>query len=518
MPPDAAGKEYHEFRQESITDFYRKVKEAIDNILPGIIFFGTTYHEKFSSMNLKNFCKYVDVVSREAQWGYGGSFPYPMPLSEVGLIALLMKNEVKKQIQGTTFIAKNVDYNYHQRSPSHLKLHFMEMLSQGSQVQAHTQNVFDPPNSDNSLLPVLSELFQCVKKVRPYLLNANILSYAALFNWAETKDVSNYFSESLRGYYRALIDYHIPVNIVNSDDILANVLYDYQVLVLPNAVNLSNQVIQKIQEYVEGGGGLVLTYQSGWCDEKGEKRERVGLAELAGIHEYFGTAASHRETNYPIYYRVVSEELIWKGLKGRLLSFGETSLSDRYVQIKAAKDAHVVAQILDLDYSRMHKEHWLKGAFPGKAVNPMIVTRKAVKGKVVYITGSLDSHSRRSGDPESIEVLVNAVLMASKGEPTIITNCPSSVHITTHIKQESVIIFLVNQTSNQLSLDPSTREEVIRYIVPINNVTIQIKLDRLQPKDVIALTGQHIEYDMKDSNLSIRFKELKEYEAILIKL
>src|SRR5436309_1890868 len=54
-------------------------------------------------------------------------------------------------------------------------------------------------------------------------------------------------------------------------------------LILPNIAALSDEQCRQLRSFVERGGGLVATYETSLCDERGERRADFGLADLFGV-------------------------------------------------------------------------------------------------------------------------------------------------------------------------------------------------------------------------------------------
>lgn len=77
-----------------------------------------------------------------------------------------------------------------------------------------------------------------------------------------------------------LLQGHIPYRIVTENDL--NKLSGLNALVLPNTVCLSQSEADKIKQFVQGGGTLVSTGDSGEFDTDGEKRSTSVLSELFG--------------------------------------------------------------------------------------------------------------------------------------------------------------------------------------------------------------------------------------------
>src|SRR5436309_5884777 len=54
-------------------------------------------------------------------------------------------------------------------------------------------------------------------------------------------------------------------------------------LILPNVAALSDEQCRQLRAFVARGGGLVATYETSLCDERGARRPDFGLADLFGV-------------------------------------------------------------------------------------------------------------------------------------------------------------------------------------------------------------------------------------------
>ena len=84
------------------------------------------------------------------------------------------------------------------------------------------------------------------------------------------------------GIARALLEAHIPFDVLSEHNLTAERLSCYKVLVLPNTACMSDRLVRLIRQFVAEGGGLVATYESSLCDARGDRREDFGLKDLFG--------------------------------------------------------------------------------------------------------------------------------------------------------------------------------------------------------------------------------------------
>ena len=103
--------------------------------------------------------------------------------------------------------------------------------------------------------------------------------------------------ESAVGVFRALMEDHLPVDIIIEPDVEnIEMLSQYKVLILPNAACLSAKALERIRKFVWEGGGLVSMHESSLCNEFGDRRADFGLARslrgpLQGHRGFLGTLA-----------------------------------------------------------------------------------------------------------------------------------------------------------------------------------------------------------------------------------
>ncbi|MEK6647138.1 MAG: beta-galactosidase trimerization domain-containing protein, partial [Candidatus Firestonebacteria bacterium] len=323
----------------------------------------------------------------------------------------------------------------------------------------------------------------------------------------------DYFSDALKGFYFTLSEYHIPTDIVIPEDIESGCLKNYSILILPNAKRLNSKIIECIEKYVKNGGGLVMTYKTGWEDKENRLMKFLGIKNRLEVINNLEKSSTVGLRGGPkflphTYYKIYSEEKIWEKLNKKLFSF-----RGGYIQLETEKDVIPIAHILGFDDSRRHSDHCLMGGYPSSEINPMILTQKLGKGKILYITAELDAICHRFGCKDNMEVLVNSVLFVSEKDVPLKTNLSGSVEVVTHIKGKNIAILLLNQTTNQLK-----PYSVVRYVVPINNVEIGIKIGNKIPKEVKLLKNSKVSFKKEKDWLHITLEKLNEYECIMIDL
>ena len=95
-------------------------------------------------------------------------------------------------------------------------------------------------------------------------------------------------TDSLMGVYRALFPLSVPLDYVHINELSADVLRQYKLVILPYPLMLPEASVAPLKEYVEQGGTLVAEARLGWNNETGQASERIpgmGLWEVMGCRE-----------------------------------------------------------------------------------------------------------------------------------------------------------------------------------------------------------------------------------------
>jgi hypothetical protein len=266
-------------------------------------------------------------------------------------------------------------------------------------------------------------------------------------------------------------EFHIPTSIFTPEDLEKADLSRFNVLVLPGVKQLERSAVERLETYVRNGGGLVITYPGEAASEK--------FAKLMGIRARLG-AGGPVEGQVPpqVYYKVSSNDPLWRDLNGRLLSF----VGGRYEENEYDEDVRVAGEILGYDFTRMSLLNLLTGTgYPGRPLAPLVVLRDVGKGRVVYIAADL-----------------------------LITNCPASVEVLVYSSPRRMVILLLNQTTNQYINDP------IRYVVPLRDLEVAVKLGASAPNQISSLSGQDLNHKIANGWLTVSIGQLVEREAVMV--
>ncbi|MDD5678796.1 MAG: beta-galactosidase trimerization domain-containing protein [Kiritimatiellae bacterium] len=91
------------------------------------------------------------------------------------------------------------------------------------------------------------------------------------------------------GWCEMLLLANIPFDVIGENDLEERRYFDrLRLIIVPNAVCLSDKQIKALKEFARKGGRIIITHQSGMKDESGAWRKNYPLSDLVGAN-YFET-------------------------------------------------------------------------------------------------------------------------------------------------------------------------------------------------------------------------------------
>jgi hypothetical protein len=338
-----------------------------------------------------------------------------------------------------------------------------------------------------------AELYKCMDEVsrrKPWLAHKRPERWAALVMSDNTRNfygrspgaVEERYLASVFGAFRAAVEAHLPVTVINDWNLNDDDLAGYRVLVLSNTACLDDAQAAAIERFVRAGGGLVASLDTSLFDEFGNPREKFALAKVLGV-EYRGLAesGSGQEALDVNFARAITPDY-WEKRKnvfdfrqeadsplnqGKMQTYvGEEPVTFKGPAVRVAATNEKARSIATLSVK----------AEPASKPFPGIVTHGYGDGRVVYFAAGLDAGYYLYAYPYQRMALAGAVRWAAQGEPPLSVEAPMCVHATLMRQRkdgERLLVHLFNDvnTTAQHALpadDVPLREEVL----PVHDVRI----------------------------------------------
>ncbi|MEQ7005434.1 beta-galactosidase trimerization domain-containing protein [Actinopolymorpha sp. B17G11] len=247
----------------------------------------------------------------------------------------------------------------------------------------------------------------------------------------------------LRGVYRALVESHVPFDIVPDHllvmDALDSTLRRYKALVLPNVAVLSDDQAKVLDRYVETGGGLVATYDTGGFDAAGALRPGIALRSLGAA-----TVIDRREAPGAMrsaYLRVTDPGDLPGATEGDLV------LLDRaYLYVEPRPDAVCSFGLVPPSrYGPPEKCYW-----DVETDHPGLLWHRHGSGRTAYIPWPIGGLYDDLGRPEHRDILVHALDEVGGGRQ-LSTDAPAHVEIVVSTQDDPhrTLVHLINYSGQR---------------------------------------------------------------------
>jgi hypothetical protein len=286
------------------------------------------------------------------------------------------------------------------------------------------------------------------------------------------------------GFFRAGLEEHLPLTLINDWNLTPEELAKYKVLILANTACLDDAQCAAVRGFVERGGGLVASLDTSLCNEFGDARADFALADVLGVNHRgvpaAGATAAELDVNFarnlgPEYWEKRKSVWDFKRVPGspldspklsELIGKDVVNFKGHAVRVATGAETQTIAMLAP------------KSDAKGDTI-PAIVTHTFGKGRVVYFAAGLDGANYLYSYPYHRVILRNAIDWAAAAPAPISVDAPMCVHAVAmrQTKEgERLVVQLyndVNTTANHARPedDIPLREETL----PIHDIRVTFR-------------------------------------------
>jgi hypothetical protein len=280
---DAAWDKMLEFRYDTSADFERDLRAFVRDAAPSVTV-DYNYHgyPPFS----------FEVGQRPVQHAHIGDFvtcesgPWAFGTLGSGLTAEFVRASAPgRRYQVVMQRGVRMYHDQTCRPLNDLRWEMFSLLAHGAQV-----TIVDKTPFSGALDPVaygrIHRIFDEVHAKRAHFGQAPVYEAGIYYShrardWYGREQQDKY-QHAFFGAHKALSYAHIPAGVVLDESVTPGRLAEFPVVVLPNVTILSDAEVGALTAYVQGGGHLVVTGQTGCYDAFGAPREDSVLEDLIG--------------------------------------------------------------------------------------------------------------------------------------------------------------------------------------------------------------------------------------------
>jgi hypothetical protein len=407
----------------------------------------------------------------------------------------------------------DLPYRFNAEQPGLTELVLAQVIANGanpySYVLGHTRNQPDRKN-----YAAVRRMMQFHKANEGHYLG--ITSAAEVLLVSPTQSQEAYGDEftakaqaAFRGAYRALVENHLPFDVL-PDTKLAEAERDgrfdrYKAIVLPNAAALSDEQAALLDRYVERGGGLVATFETGTRLPDGSARPEgaIGLQSL-GAKRVTARRDGVRELRGS-YLRVTRREDLPDQPETDFVAVDRAFL---YVEPREGA-VPSLAFIGPMPYGPPEKCWWEPAL---ETDHPGLLWHTHGKGRSAYFPWPVDTLFYGHSLEESRSLLGNAVrqVMGGPGKAQVETDLPPQVEVTVHTHPSSgeTLVHLVNSSGHQ--------DRSFHPALPIYERQIGIRVDRPVTSVRSASLDRDLEFEQADGWVRVTLPTLELLELLVL--
>jgi hypothetical protein len=368
---------------------------------------------------------------------------------------------------------------------------------------------------DRRGLAPMREVMQRLARWEEYFDGAHSAARVALVFSRQTQD--NYggakpharYLDFIRGWYCALLEAHIPFDVISDKALTRERLARYKVLVISNLACVSDETAAVITAFAQDGGGVVASFEAGSRTPDGHVRARAAFEALLA-----GRRTGRREGLKSSYARIEErEDPLLAGIGDTDLIPNEGALVEiepdpgRTVPLTLIPPviAHSGATISIPEYSAVRETTDI----------PVVVRGEHGSGRVVYFCNEAEALFYRYGFPDLGRLLANAVHWVLAEPPLIETDAPDFVEVTLMQQPGRRLVHLVNFPVGK-PVSTGWRH-IGRNLVPLAAVEVKLGIaagERVREAR-LATTGETLEVRHEHALASVTVPRLVDHEIVV---
>ena len=320
------------------------------------------------------------------------------------------------------------------------------------------------------------------------------------------------YLDFIRGWYCALLEAHIPFDVISDKTIAPERLGRYRVVVLSNLACVSDDTVEALAAFANAGGGVVASFEAGFYTCDGDERASPAFAALLGarakgrregLRSAYAKIENHAD---PLLADIGDTDLIPN--EGALIEvIAETGRTVPLTLIPPVI-AHSGATISIPEYSAIRETTDI----------PVAVRGEYGQGRVVYLCNQSEALFYRYGFPDLGRVLANAVRWTLNEPARIEVDAPDFVEATLMTQPDRKLVHLVNFPIGK-PVNTGWRH-IGRNIVPVSDIAVRLALgpgERVREAR-LATSGEPIPVQTRGAIAHVTVPRLLDHEIVVFEM
>jgi hypothetical protein len=344
----------------------------------------------------------------------------------------------------------------------------------------------------------------------------NIRSLAKIAIVASSKSVTLYKAptaedpaDHIEGMYSVLTEARIPFDFVHEEDLNEDRLSQYSALILPNVALLSEAQCRTLESYVERGGSLLATFETGLYDETGKPRVEFALGKLFGISKAGNRQRSEAKATDPI----TSVHLQFIHQRNALTNgFEDTAwIAGPVWSVPLAPIATPV-----MTYIRPYPVYPPEAVFAREEPSnmPSVVLRELGNSRLAYFAGDMDATYWRTDNVDLGRQLLNAVRWLLGDGNSVHVQGEGLMEVIAWETEPGFAVHMLNYNG------PNAFRGRMRKPVALGNQTVRVRLPREVKIKTASLLRAETNVPFKQTGrvVELTVPSIKIYEVVALEV
>lgn len=381
-------------------------------------------------------------------------------------------------------------------SPNLLRTWWLENMLHGAPVSLVVVGTL-VHYEDRVFFPIVNELFAFHKKYEKLFTNIQSVSRVALIQGPgnEFNGIIKLLSEE-----HIMYDVLLPSQIGNSKT--PRILEDYEMIILDDIRNMSEDMVNMLDSYVEKGGKLLATGAPSTMDERGTNLNRIRLLSLGVISDY------ELHTKSQATYLKVSEKDMDRIWSGEMNDFTLLMMNSDFLKCSLRENAEGYLRLLPSNmYGPAEKTYYSENEI---TEYPGIIKYSYGKGKSVYIPWQIGSEYNIKGNYAHRELFLATINNLLSINKDIETDASPLIEMT-HLANLNGAFEWIGMVNHSGFLGNSVREPVA-----IHNTAIRFKPNKPLSQLRLLRSGNMIKYKKLPGGwVECNIPEIRDFEMLL---
>lgn len=374
---------------------------------------------------------------------------------------------------------------------------------------------------DRRALKTAVPLWQWHREHEEFLVNRRPVATVGML-WSQRNmdffgrdEAGSLVDDPWNGWALALGRARIPWLPVHVDDVERDAAeFGLRVLILPNLAALSDAQVAAIRRFAERGGSVIATGLSSLCDEWGDVRGDLALAEILGVHVPAGHGWRD-ERKRGAWARDWTQTYLRLADGPRsdvLRGFEETALlpfGGMVEPLTIDPGASVPLTYVPPVPLSPPEAVWLRE--PRTDVAGLVLREKAGGSRVAHLAADVDRRFARDHLPEHGDLLANLVRWALRDELPLHVTGKGLVDCELYRQGGRLILHVVNLTN------AGTWRAPVHELIPIGPLEVAVRVPAgLAPRRVRSLvTGRAEAAVVRDGWVSSRMERVEDHDVLV---